>query len=67
MSFPEYLHIPHIMCSTAPEWLQIGGQFLAVESHQIRLGRDKILNHSVSILLIKCVRDYISQLDDSNN
>ena len=55
----EYLHIPHIMCSTAPEWLQIGMQFLAVESHQIRPGRDKILDHLVSILLIECVRDYI--------
>ena len=66
-ALPEYLHIPHIMCSTAPEWLQIGLQFLAVESHQIRPGRDKILDHLVSILLIECVRDYIFQLDDSNN
>ena len=38
-----------------------------MESHQIRPGRDKILDHLVSILLIECVRDYIFQLDDSNN
>ena len=66
-ALPDYMHIHHIMSSTAPEWLQIGLQFLAVESHQIRPGRDKILDHLISILFIECVRDYIAQLNDSNN
>ena len=63
-ALPQYMHIQHIMSSTAPEWLQIGLQFLAVEAHQIRPGRDKILDHLVSILFIECVRDYIAQLKD---
>ena len=66
-ALPEYMHIRHIMSSTAPEWLQIGLQFLAVEVNQIRPGRDKILDHLVSILFIECVRDHIAQLSDSKN
>ncbi|MGS0705198.1 helix-turn-helix domain-containing protein [Acinetobacter sp. ANC 3781] len=66
-ALPDYIHIHHITGSTAPEWLQIGLHFLAVEAYQIRPGRDKILDHLVSILFIECVRDYIAQLSDSNN
>ena len=66
-ALPHYLHIHHILSSTAPEWLQIGLQFLAVEANQIRPGRDKILDHLVSILFIECVRDHIAQLSDSQN
>ena len=66
-ALPNYIHIHHITGSTAPEWLQIGLYFLAVEAYQIRPGRDKILDHLVSILFIECVRDYIAQLQDSNN
>ncbi|NNG80550.1 AraC family transcriptional regulator [Acinetobacter sp. ANC 5378] len=66
-ALPDYIHIHHITGSTVPEWLQIGLHFLAVEAYQIRPGRDKILDHLVSILFIKCVRDYIAQLQDSNN
>lgn len=66
-ALPDYIHIHHITGSTAPEWLQIGLHFLAVEAYQIRPGRDKILDHLVSILFIECVRDYIAQLQDSNN
>ena len=66
-ALPDYIHIQHITGSTAPEWLQIGLHFLVVEAYQIRPGRDKILDHLVSILFIECVRDYIAQLSDSNN
>ncbi|MGE4315211.1 cupin domain-containing protein [Acinetobacter sp.] len=66
-ALPDYIHIQHITGSTAPEWLQIGLHFLAVEAYQIQPGRDKILDHLVSILFIECVRDYIAQLQDSNN
>lgn len=66
-ALPDYIHIQHITGSKAPEWLQIGLHFLAVEAYQIRPGRDKILDHLVSILFIECVRDYIAQLQDSNN
>ena len=66
-ALPDYIHIQHITGSTTPEWLQIGLHFLAVEAYQIRPGRDKILDHLVSILFIECVRDYIAQLSDSNN
>ncbi|MEG1709147.1 MAG: AraC family transcriptional regulator [Acinetobacter sp.] len=66
-ALPPYIHIHHITGSAAPEWLQIGLHFLAIEAYQIRPGRDKILDHLVSILFIECVRDYIAQLNDSNN
>lgn len=58
-SLPDYLHTRHILSDSAPEWLQIGLQFLAVETQETRPGRDRILDHLVSILLIECVRDYI--------
>ena len=66
-ALPDYIHIPHIAGSHTPEWLQIGLHFLALEVHQVRPGRDKILDHLVSILFIECVRDYIAQLQDSSN
>ncbi|OTG63550.1 AraC family transcriptional regulator [Acinetobacter sp. ANC 4470] len=66
-ALPNYIHIHHITGSNAPEWLQIGLHFLAVEAYPIRPGRDKILDHLVSILFIECVRDYITQLQDCNN
>lgn len=66
-ALPSYLHTQHILSDTAPEWLQIGLQFLALENQQIRPGRDKILDHLVSILLIECVRDYILNLDNASS
>lgn len=66
-ALPVFIHIQHKHLSTMPEWLQIGLQFLALEVQQTRPGRDKILDHLVSILLIECVRDYIETLQDSSN
>ena len=66
-ALPAFIHLQHQDLSTVPEWLQIGLQFLALEVQRIRPGRDKILDHLVSILLIECVRDYIDALQDSNN
>ena len=66
-ALPAFIHLQHKDLSTVPEWLQIGLQFLALEVQRIRPGRDKILDHLVSILLIECVRDYIDALQDSNN
>ncbi|PJI32704.1 AraC family transcriptional regulator [Acinetobacter pseudolwoffii] len=66
-ALPKYLHIQHILGDTAPEWLQVGLQFLALETQQMRPGRDKILDHLVSILLIECVRDYILNLENSSS
>lgn len=66
-ALPAFMHIHHITGSSAPEWLQTGLHFLAIEAHQIRPGRDKILDHLVSILMIQCVRDFITQLNDAGN
>ena len=66
-ALPAFIHLQHQDLSTVPEWLQIGLQFLALEVQRIRPGRDKILDHLVSILLIECVRDYIDALHDSNS
>ena len=66
-ALPKFLHIQHILGDTAPEWLQVGLQFLALETQQLRPGRDKILDHLVSILLIECVRDYILNLENASS
>lgn len=66
-ALPQLLHIEHILGDNAPEWLQIGLHFLALERQTLKPGRDKILDHLVSILLIECVRDYIVNLQDANN
>lgn len=66
-ALPQLLHIEHILGDNAPEWLQIGLHFLALERQSLKPGRDKILDHLVSILLIECVRDYIMNLQDANN
>lgn len=50
-ALPAFIHLQHKDLSTVPEWLQIGLQFLALEVQCIRPGRDKILDHLVSILL----------------
>src|SRR5690606_36694284 len=64
---PKYLHIQHILGDTAPEWFQVGLQYLALETQQLRPGRDKNLDHLVSILLIECVRDYILNLENASS
>ncbi|MGQ9374944.1 AraC family transcriptional regulator [Acinetobacter tandoii] len=66
-ALPHSIHLHQMNGQTIPEWLQIGLQFLAVETLQVQPGRDKILDHLVSIFFIECVRDYILQLSDSNN
>lgn len=66
-ALPLFIHIQHISNATAPEWLQIGLHFLAVETQSTRPGRDKILDHLVSILFIECVRDYILSLDNHSS
>ena len=66
-ALPSYIHIHHAMSSTGPEWLRVGLYFVALETQRIQPGRDKIFDHLMSILLIECVRDYISQLDDQDS
>ena len=66
-ALPELLRVEHILGDNAPEWLQIGLHFLALERQSLKPGRDKILDHLVSILLIECVRDYIVNLPDAHN
>ncbi len=52
-ALPTLLHTPHIMSSTAHGYEL--AYILAVED-RIRPGRDKILDHLVSIFFIECVR-----------
>ena len=66
-ALPDTLHIEHITAETAPEWLRIGLQFLANETRMYQPGRDKILDHLVSILFIECVRDHIVKISDADN
>ncbi len=66
-ALPQVMHIQSLMTSRTPEWLQIGLMFVGIETQQMRPGRDKILDHLVSILFIECVRDYICGLSDQTN
>ncbi|MCU4412571.1 AraC family transcriptional regulator [Acinetobacter sp. WU_MDCI_Axc73] len=66
-ALPSYIHIHHAMSSSGPEWLRVGLYFIALETQRKQPGRDKIFDHLMSILLIECVRDYISQLDDQGS
>ncbi|MBK0063420.1 MULTISPECIES: AraC family transcriptional regulator [unclassified Acinetobacter] len=66
-ALPSYIHIHHAMSSTGPEWLRVGLYFVALETQRIQPGRDKIFDHLMTILLIECVRDYITQLDDQSS
>jgi AraC family transcriptional regulator, alkane utilization regulator len=66
-ALPTYLHIENALNAKEPEWLRIGLYFVAAETQTKQPGRHKIMDHIVSIMLIECVRDYISKIEDKNN
>lgn len=66
-ALPPYLHIKNALSDSAPEWLRIGLYFVASDTQRTLAGKNKILDHLVSIMMIECVRDYIEQLQDQNN
>lgn len=66
-SLPTFLHLHNALNAQEPEWLRIGLYFVADETRMTQPGRHKIMDHVVSIMLIKCVRDYITTLKDPNN
>lgn len=64
-ALPALIHIQHAN-HIAPEWLQIGLHFLALETQNIQAGRDIIIDHLVNILLVKCIRDHIRHISDQH-
>lgn len=66
-SLPAYIYLHSLADHRAPEWLQLGLSFLALETQQLRPGRDKIIDHLISILFIECIRDHILHLDDAQS
>ena len=66
-ALPTYLHIKNALNAQEPEWLRIGLYFVAGETQLKQPGRHKIMDHLVSIMLIECIRDYITNLSDPNN
>ncbi|MFC2997530.1 AraC family transcriptional regulator [Acinetobacter sichuanensis] len=66
-ALPPYIHIQNALSDTAPEWLRIGLYFVASDTQRTLAGKNKIMDHLVSIMMIECVRDYIEQLQDQNN
>lgn len=66
-SLPTYIYLQSLANHRTPEWLQIGLSFLALETQQTRPGRDKIIDHLISILFIECIRDHILHLDDTQS
>ncbi|WP_343580401.1 AraC family transcriptional regulator [Acinetobacter sp.] len=64
-ALPPMIHLQH-GDTNAPEWLQIGLHFLALETQNIQAGRDIIIDHLVNILLIKCIRDHIQQISSQH-
>lgn len=66
-ALPTYLHLKNALNAQEPEWLRIGLYFVADEHRTKQPGRDKIMDHLVSILLIESIRDYIANLQDPHN
>ena len=66
-ALPPFIHIKNALSDTAPEWLRIGLYFVASDTQRTLAGKNKIMDHIVSIMMIECVRDYIEQLQDQNN
>lgn len=66
-ALPTFIHLTNALNSQEPEWLRIGLYFVADENRSNQPGRHKIMDHVVNIMLIECVRDYISNLTDQNN
>lgn len=73
MAKPLLTALPHLICirgmtgQGAPDWLQVGLQFLALESVRTRPGRDTLINRLGGMLLIECVRDYVEQLPQGSD
>ncbi|OTG82861.1 AraC family transcriptional regulator [Acinetobacter sp. ANC 4648] len=63
-ALPQYLHLKNALSDEAPEWLKIGLYFVASETQRTAAGKNKIMDHVVSIMVLECVRDYIEQLND---
>lgn len=66
-ALPPLMRIYNARGTGAPQWLEIGLNFFALETRQIRPGRDTLIDRLVGILLIEGVRDYIESLHDQNN
>ncbi|WP_296280811.1 AraC family transcriptional regulator [uncultured Acinetobacter sp.] len=66
-ALPPYLHIQNALSDEAPEWLRIGLYFVSAETRRTIAGKNKIMDHVVSIMVIECVRDYIEQMQNQNN
>lgn len=66
-ALPPYLHIQNALSDEAPEWLRIGLYFVSAETRRTMAGKNKIMDHVVSIMVIECVRDYIEQMQNQNN
>lgn len=66
-ALPRIMHIYNALGAGAPEWLQVGLNFFALESEKVRVGRETMIDRLVGILLIQGVRDYIEQLTDQSN
>lgn len=66
-ALPSSIHLHNQTGDKTPQWLEIGLSFLALETQSIRLGRAKIIDHLIGILFIECIRDYMQQVQDTQN
>lgn len=66
-ALPTSIHLRNQAGPHTPQWLEIGLSFLALETQSIRLGRAKIIDHLIGILFIECIRDYMQQIQDTQN
>jgi AraC-like DNA-binding protein len=66
-ALPNSIHLHNQTGPHTPQWLEIGLSFLALETQSIRLGRAKIIDHLIGILFIECIRDYMQQIQDTQN
>lgn len=63
-ALPNYFLLHGEADNSAPPWLQLGLQFLGLETERTRPGRDTLLNRLASMFFIECVRDYVEQLPE---
>lgn len=52
--------------NATPAWLELGLQFLGLETERNRPGRDTLLNRLANMFFIECVRDYVEQLPEES-
>lgn len=68
MSRPLLSALPNslLLHEEKPAWLELGLQFLGLETERNRPGRDTLLTRLANMFFVECVRDYVEQLPETS-